>query len=203
MEPHLERQADGPGLLVDGRLVQAFVRDCTSDEPAVWTWAGGGGGPVLDPWTQTSIGFCTSAIVLPHDALPPVRVVTMPAGEYLLGRVGGRRPVIHSDFDVYLVENVLIYVKNPCGQEDVDAPFFLHLDAVVSNDLPRHRKWYGFDNLDFRFHKHGDGPGTMVGGTCLVEVSLPDYGIATIRTGQFVVVGDVLRHLWEGEIHLD
>ena len=201
MEPHLERQADGTGLLVDGRLAQAFVRDCTPDELAVWTWANQGG-PVPTPWTRMSIGFCTSAIVLPHDALLPVRVVTMPTGEYLADRVGDRRPGIHSDFDVYLVENVLIYVKNPCGQEDVDAPFFLHLDAVVSDDLPRHRKWYGFDNLDFRFHKHGDGPGTMVGGTCLVEVPLPDYGIATIRTGQFVAVGDVLRHLWEGEIHL-
>ena len=204
MEPHLERQADDTGLLVDGRLVQAFVRDCTPDEPAVWTWAGGGGGPVLDPWTQTSIGFCTSALKLPPNALPPVRVVTMPAGEYLAERVGDRRPAIHSDFDVYLVENTLIYVKEACGQEDVDdARFFLHVEAVVSDDLPGRRKEHGFDNLDFRFYKHSGGPGVRVGGTCLVEVPLPDYGIAAIRTGQFVVVGDNFRHLWEGEIRFE
>ena len=128
----------------------------------------------------------------------------MPVGEYLAERVGDRRPAIHSDFDVYLVENTLIYVKEACGQEDVDdARFFLHVEVVVSDDLPGHRKEYGFDNLDFRFHKHGGGPGVRVGGTCLVEVPLPDYGIAAIRTGQFVAVGDGFRHLWEGEIRFE
>ena len=28
---------------------------------------------VFTPWMKTSIGFCTSFILLPHDALPPVR----------------------------------------------------------------------------------------------------------------------------------
>ncbi len=76
LEPHLELQADGVGYLVDGRLRQAFVRDCAPDELAVWSWGGSGerGGTVLVPWMQMAIGLCTSAIVLPHDAPPPVRV---------------------------------------------------------------------------------------------------------------------------------
>ena len=75
MEPHLERGADGVGLLVDGRLAQAFVRDCAPDELAVWSWgADREGGTLLVPWTQVTSGLCTSAVMLPHDALPPVRV---------------------------------------------------------------------------------------------------------------------------------
>ena len=75
MEPHLERGADGVGLLVDGRLAQAFVRDCAPGELAVWSWgADREGGTLLVPWTQVTIGLCTSTVMLPHDALPPVRV---------------------------------------------------------------------------------------------------------------------------------
>ena len=79
LEPHLERRADGVGFLVGGRLAQAFVRDCAPDELAVWSWGAdreGGGGTVLVPWTQMATGLCTSGIVLPHGALPPVRAMT-------------------------------------------------------------------------------------------------------------------------------
>ena len=89
MEPHLERQPDGAGLLVDGRLAQAFARDCAPDALAAWTWAGREGKAVV-PWTRTSIGFCTSAVVLPHGALPPVRAATVAADVEVEG--GFRRP---------------------------------------------------------------------------------------------------------------
>ncbi len=39
-----------------------------------------------------------------------------------------------------------------------------------------------------------------IGGTCLVEVHLPEYGIAAIRTGQYVAAGGGFHHPWEGEI---
>ena len=67
------------GVMVNGRLAQAFVRDCGPDERAVWSWGRAGkseGGRVLVPWTQDATGLCTSAVVLPHDALPPVRAMT-------------------------------------------------------------------------------------------------------------------------------
>ncbi len=60
--------------------------------------------------------------------------------------------------------------------------FFLHLDLVDVNDLPSHRKQYGFDNLDFAFTVYG----LIGGGVCIARRDLPDYAIAAIRTGQFV-----------------
>ena len=184
MEPHLERRADGVGLLVDGRLAQAFVRDCASDELAVWSWGTDSeGGSGLVPWTQMTIGICTSAAVLPPDALPSVRVMT---------RSGGRR------WDVYLRDDTLVYAKEPCVPEDVDATFFLHVDPIDPDDLPGPRRRAGYDNLDFRFDDHG---GSLNGGVCAVEVPLPGYGIEAIRTGQLVVgVEGGFHRLWEWEI---
>ena len=199
MEPHLERQADGVGLLVDGRMAQAFVRDCT-DARAEWTWTGQDE-PVRTFWSKTSIGFCTGAVMLPHGALPPVRAASVgwTASEYLADRPGERRPAIEADFDVYLTGNRLVYAKEPCAPEDVRARFFLHVDPIDPGDLPDPRRRHGFDNLDFRFYDHG----SRSDGVCAAEVPLPEYGVAAIRTGQYVAVEDGFHHIWEGEIRLE
>ena len=198
MAPHFERQTDGVGLFVDGRVAQAFAKDCTPDKLAAWTWGPAYEETVFTPWTKTSIGFCTRAVVLPHDAPPTVRAAAMTKDEYLANRVGERLPAIRSNFDVYLVENRLVYVKERCGQDDVDARFFLHVDPVVPDDLPGPRRRHGFDNLDFRFDQYG----WKLEGTCLVEVPLPEYGIAAIRTGQYMVTEEGFHHIWKGEIRV-
>ena len=115
----------------------------------------------------------------------------------LLLPVGGRRPALRSDFDGYLLDDTLVYAKEPCVPEDVDATFFLHVDPIDPDDLPGPRRRYGFDNLDFRF----DDRGSLIGGVCAVEVPLPEYGVAAIRTGQYMIVERGFHHLWEGEIH--
>ena len=199
MEPHLEHYADGVGFLVDGRIMQAFAQDCRPNELAAWTWEAGQKEMLFFRWMKTSIGFCTGFIVLPHDARPPWRAAVMTADEYLANRVGKRLPAIRSGFDVYIVENRLVYVKEPCEQEDVEAPFFLHVEPNVPDDLPDHRRRHGFDNLDFEWA----GPGTMIGGMCLAEVPLPEYGIAAITTGQYVVTEDGFLRIWEGEIRFE
>ena len=92
-------------------------------------------------------------------------------------------PVIRSSFDVYLIENELAYVKEPCAPADTELRFFLHLIPADANDLPAARKRYGFDNLDFHFLWEN---GRHFGGKCLVIRPLPDYKITSIRTGQFI-----------------
>ena len=198
MERHFDRRSDGVGLIVDGRIAQAFVRDCTPDELAVWSWTGAVDELVANAWTQTQTGLCVAARVLPHKALPPVRAETMTVGDWVSGPLGGGPPVIRSDWDVYLVENSLVYVKNQCSPEDAVPTFFLHLDPSDENDLPSHRKQYGFDNLDFAFRDH-----RLPIGKCLAEVSLPEYAISAIRTGQYVRVDGGYNNLWEGKIRLN
>ena len=101
-------------------------------------------------------------------------------------------PVIRSNFDVYLIENKLTYVKEPCGVPDTQAHFFLHVVPEAVEDLPAHRRQYSFDNLDFHYDNHDLMP--ALGGRCMAERRLPDYPIASIRTGQYT--GE--DRVWEG-----
>ena len=93
--------------------------------------------------------------------------------------VGDNQPAVRSDFDVYPIENSLIYVKEPCAHADAEPMFFLHLFPVDADDLPDHRKQYGYDNLDFDF----DQRGARFDGRCSAKVPLPKYGISEMRTG--------------------
>ncbi len=193
MEPHFDYQSDAAGLLVDGRLAQTFAKECDPDELVVWSWDGPGDGTVTRAWTRTQTGLCVTAAVLPHAMSSPVRFETIPVSDYLPWLTGGNPPVIRSDWDVYLIENSLIYAKEQCGPEDAEPTFFLHLDPVDVNDLPSHRKQYGFDGLNFSFSNHL----LVERGVCVARRELPvrDYAIAAVRTGQFTGEG---QKIWEG-----
>ena len=190
MEPHFDYQSDGAGFLVDGRLVQTFARECNPDELAVWSGAGPRDETVVGAWTRTQTGLCVAAAVLPHTISSPIRFKTMSVSDYLIRLTGGGPLVIRSDWDVYLIENSLIYKKEQCSPEDAEPTFFLHLDPVDMNDLPIQRKLYGFDTLDFYFRNHL----LIEGEVCVARRELPDYAIAAIRTGQFTGAG----RIWEG-----
>ena len=115
---------------------------------------------------------------------------------YVEALIKNREPAVRSDFDVYLGENTLVYVREPCSPAETEASFFLHLTPAHVNDLPDHRKQYGFDSLDFDF----DNRVSIFDGKCLAEVPLPEYAISEIRTGQGVHVDGDYSHLWEGKI---
>ncbi len=88
----------------------------------------------------------------------------------------------------------MILTRDQCTGADLSAMFFLHLIPVDVNDLPGHRKQYGFDNLDFTFRDHR----LIEGGVCVARRELPDYDIAAIRTGQYTGEGQV----WKGGFDL-
>ena len=110
-----------------------------------------------------------------------------------LWSVTAGEPAARSDFDIYLRENTVSYLKSPCGAADVQAPFFLHVVPEDVEDLPADRRQYGFDNLDFRYP---GGAALAFGGKCIAKRPLPDYPIARIRTGQFTPEGD---RIWMAE----
>ena len=96
--------------------------------------------------------------------------------------IASGEPAARSDFDIYLRENTVTYLKSPCSAADAQAQFFLHVIPEDVEDLPAHRRQYGFDNLDFHY---GGNAALVFGGRCITERVLPDYPIARIRTGQF------------------
>ena len=194
MEPHFDYQSDGAGLLVDGRLAQTFARECDPEELVLWSWDGPGDGTVTRAWTRTQTGLCVTAAVLPLTVSSPVRFETMSDSDYLTWLTGGSTPIIRSDWDVYLVGDSLIYAKDECSPEDAEPEFFVHLDPVDRNDLPGHRKQYGFDGFNFDFRNH-----LLDGEVCVTRRELPDYAIAAIRTGQFLGDGE---KVWEGSFEV-
>ena len=126
---------------------------------------------------------------------------SIPAGEEAYWSIPAGEPAVRSNFDIYLHENMLTYVKEPCARADTEATFFLHLIPIDANDLPDQRRQYGFDNLDFDF----DERGVIFDGKCMVRVPLPEYDITRIVTGQYVVrsVLGGFKRFWEEEIHLE
>ena len=102
--------------------------------------------------------------------------------------------IIRSRFDVYFDGTSLRYVKAPCTPSDVEERFFLHLTPEDPNQLPEHRRQYGFDNLDFNFSYYG----IIFEDRCLATVDLPDYAISSISTGQFT---SGKGRSWSGDVH--
>ncbi len=105
-------------------------------------------------------------------------------------------PLIRSHFDVYLGAGVLNFVKEPCGPGDTEPTFVVHVMPADANDLPDHRKQYGFDNLDFHFSPGG----VRFDEKCLARQALPDYDIVHIRVGQWIPAAN--RTVWSEEYSL-
>ena len=104
-------------------------------------------------------------------------------------------PIARSEFDLYIDEGKIYYVNEPCGIEDTQDGFFLHVVPADPDDLPDARREYGFDNLDFRF----DVRGVLFDGKCAASVGLPQYATARITTGQY----DGVDRIWEIELAPD
>ena len=106
-------------------------------------------------------------------------------------------PAARSPFDIRLDGTTLTYLDEICVAEDVAAKFFLHVFPSDEADLSADRRRIGsdFNNLDFTFAQHG----AIWDGRCLGVVTLPDYEIARIRTGQYIRSEGKPRQLWKAD----
>ena len=200
LSPKFDRLAGGVGLVVDGRVAQAFAQECGPGDTLLWRWSQDGEErSARNAWTRTETGLCVSARLLPQGAGPEVRAETLKMEALVAELIGDAAPAIEADFEVWLAEGQLVYWREDCAAEDMEATFFLHLVPLDVGDLPLQRQEFGFDNLDFDFEQYG----ARNGATCLAVVSLPGYGIAEIRTGQSVARGDGFENLWQGTLRPD
>ena len=104
--------------------------------------------------------------------------------------------IIASDFDIYLHQDRLFYVKEDCRPADMEAPFFLHVVPVDERDLHRRRDYQrGFSRGYFKFTEQASRIG---GHGCIFRWTF-HYPVRYIRTGQYVP--DEGRR-WEGEAWL-
>ena len=97
-------------------------------------------------------------------------------------------PLLRSRFDVHRAGDVLVYLRDGCSPDDMDARFFLRVHpvdpAALSDrlrEIPSGAASYGFEEREFNFPWYG----ARIDGDCIAVVPLPDYPIAHIQTGQF------------------
>ena len=156
---------------------------------------------------RTDDGGCVAVVLL-----PPYPIAHIHTGQFVTGE-GSRwdarfafslpkvdpsalagEPLARAVFDVWRDGDALVYVKDGCTEEEAEARFLLHLYPVDEADLPAARREYGFDNLDFHLRERG----AQTGGRCVAVVPLPDYPIASVRTGQYDATGE----LWAAQFAL-
>ena len=169
--------------------VQVFARNCAPDELLVWPHPRSNGkvdALALHRWTINEAGLCRTAVMRYLRWIRPLA-----DNPSRLEEAKRTKAAIRSVFNVHLLGKLLIYFRQPCRRDDNDARFFLHVFPVDERDLPRGRREYGFENLNFRMEEP-----TKAERRCAAVRRLPDYPIADIRTGQFT---DEDR-LWEGAI---
>ena len=101
-------------------------------------------------------------------------------------------PAISSEFNVYLHDGRLIYVKEPCATSDIEAEFFLDITPSDVEVLPPVRMDSEFEHLRFIFETRG----LMFDDMCIASIGLPDYEIERIRTWQLIAGKETVS--WEG-----
>ncbi len=145
--------------------------------------------PAGPAWRTVCAGVVVASVGLMGCQYVGIRIEAA-----FISALAAQAPVVRAAFAVYLIENRLIYFREPCTPADTEAPFILHLVPADPDSLPRARQGYGFDNRDFYFREQG---GMHADGQCLVIIPLPAYDIVRMRVGQWLPAEQ--RTLWQAE----
>ena len=200
---------------VEGGGTRFFLHVVPVDAGDIPPWRGGHNFDNLDRFLREGSaridGNCVAVVLLPDYPIVSIRTgqftddgILWEAGiaigdgapDYAVARreaLAGE-PLARSVFDVHRAGRALTYLRDGCTEAEATARFFLHVVPVDEDDLPEHRREHGFDNLDFTLAARGARPD----GNCVAVVGLPDYPIATVRTGQY----DDAGALWTAEFAL-
>ena len=100
---------------------------------------------------------------------------------------------LYLDLDLYRRENTLYYLKEPCLPADNVTGFFLEIIPALPDTLSQGRER---ESSVLTFGKYNK----LFDGKCLATITLPEYPIAAIRTGQFLKDG---TPLWSSTIPVD
>ena len=101
--------------------------------------------------------------------------------EYARIAAGGE-PAARAEYDVYLTENALIYLKDGCQDSHARGRFLLSPFAKNKKDLPEDRREAGHEVLNFDFGRYG----VRFDGKCLMRRPLPEYPITAVETGRWL-----------------
>ena len=98
-------------------------------------------------------------------------------------------PAVRSAYDVYVVDDGLAYLKEPCDATDTGDVLGVYVTPADIGDLPPHLHLYGYLGRAYPFGRFG----VRFGDRCLIRVPLPRFPVASVRTG----TQDDGRPIWE------
>ena len=133
---------------------------------------------------------------VPIVSVVDTRAETEAAYRDAYARARESEPIARADFDAHLDGDTLIYVKEPCAEEDTRGRFLLSVVPIDAGDLPESARELGHESLNFDFKIQG----AMFDGKCAIMVELPTYPIARIELGQWIAGG---ADLWMATAILD
>ena len=101
-----------------------------------------------------------------------------------LSSLSGATPAARSDFDVYLDDGTLTWVKRQCSEYDTRGRFALSVYPIDLADLPQAARDDGAEReiLNFDFAEYG----AIFDGNCVIIRELPDYAISHVTIGQWI-----------------
>ena len=127
-------------------------------------------------------------------------------------RIASKEPGLRSVFNVHYDKDMVVYIKEQCGERDESLDghfaldFFPHKNEDLDSDNDRKQR---FESVEFEFSKHG----AAFDGKCVASVPAPYYSIALIRASQYAPKpedilweefrADSANLLWEGEFRTD
>ena len=111
-------------------------------------------------------------------------------------------PIIRADFNVHRLGDALVFVKEPCSENDAaNSRFLLRVVPENESDLPAMWARFGYEDRSFRF----PGYGAVFDGKCVASVPLPSYPVGAVRIRQWLPIGRTTSHrvLWESTVALN
>ena len=122
---------------------------------------------------------------VPHNMGDYLEKLVLEAGE----------PVRDSFFDLHFDGEHLIYVREPCLEDEIEGHFSLHFWPVEDSDLPPDSRPWKFQNVDFSFWDYGIKNGDL----CVVVRRLPQYPVRWVYAGQYVMGSGKI--IWETDFY--
>ena len=204
MKPRFDQLSDGVGVVMSGRLAQAFAKDCVPNTPMVWTFIDEQKHEraLIEPSLNlSSANMCIAQRILSRGEIDqPSQVRITPMKAYFADLMASRARIIRSDFDVYISGGSLIYAKPQCGEANVEGRFFANTYPAETDDLPAHLRQRGYETIDCNFNDYGVVADDW---NCWAAADLPSYPISEIHAGQYATTADGYDYIWEASYRFD
>ena len=91
-------------------------------------------------------------------------------------------PLFAGEYGVYLDGGDLVYLKQPCAEDDTRGRFLLSVFPADLGDIPANRREAGHEGHNFNFAEYGIRFGDM----CMIRRPLPDYAVASVEIGRWI-----------------